>query len=209
MKILRYKLTCILLLMACMATGLKAQTDDAQSGMLRRRAAEKVAQFNDYVAFIGSKKKPMATRQAYRTRALNLFCGRGNAYTEYLDNNTSVEREGVSMQTTSVNRPGRPTTSLMRDYLTRLSRLNYTDVQISSTDIANIQVSNLQKVDDNLYVCTCYFEQAFTGYRDGVPVYKDITRKRIKCYVYQEETVDGTEYIVLLGDATATDTYKG
>lgn len=96
----------------------------------------------------------------------------------------------------------------MKKYFQNLIDLKYNDVQITSTDVADIKVSQLQRIGENLYVCTCYFEQAFIGYMDGRLVYKDITRKHVKCYVYAEETESGTEFMVLLGDVTADQTRK-
>ena len=41
-----------------------------------------------------------------------------------------------------------------------------------------------------------------------IVVYKDKTTKRIKCIIEQEDTEDGKEYIVMLGDVTALETKK-
>ena len=43
------------------------------------------------------------------------------------------------------------------------------------------------------------------GYRDGKPVYKNIETKHIKCYISLEDTDDGYDTIVKLGDMTALD----
>ncbi len=152
---------------------------------------------------MASKKKSVEVRQKYRKEALNLFIGEGNSYEE-----NGVQKEGVLMEVTSVNRPGKRR-ELIRDYFSRIIKFNYNDVNISSTDIAEIKVSNLQKISDNQYVCTCQFDQAFVGYRDGRPVYKDITTKRVKCYITIDRTVDGDEYIIKLGDTEAIATKRG
>lgn len=193
------KLFIIFLAMFCIVSSANAQTVD-QEEMIKRRAAEKVAQMNDYISFMASKKKSTENRKYYKTKALNLFMGKGYSYEE-----EGVEKEGVTMETTSTNRKS-VNLSLMRDYYDRVIRLRYSDVKITSTEIADIKVSNLQQIDENLYVCTCQYDQAFVGYRDGKPVYKDITTKRIKCYVYAEDTEDGFEYVILLGDVTALET---
>ena len=96
----------------------------------------------------------------------------------------------------------------MKTYLLNLANLRYSDVVITSTDVSNIKVSSLRKIDEDTYVCTCYFNQTFIGYRDGIPVYKDRTSKYVKCYVYLESTEDGLEYIIRLGDVYATDTER-
>lgn len=187
--------------MFCIAYSVNAQTVD-QEEMIKHRAAEKVAQMNDYISFMASKKKSTENRKYYKTKALNLFMGKGFSYEE-----DGIEKDGVMMETTSIKRK---TTnhSLMRDYFDRVIRLKYSDVEIKSTEIADIKVSNLKQIDENLYVCTCQYDQAFVGYLDGKPIYKDITTKRIKCYVYAEDTEDGFEYIIMLGDVTALETKR-
>ena len=172
----------------------------SKEDMLRRRAAQKVGQMCDYIEFMADKVKNIDTRKYYRLIALNLFINKGNAYEE-----DGRMKEGVLMEITSVNRK-KTDHPLIRDYFTNLINLKYEKVVINTTEVADIRVSNLQRIDDNEYVCTCYFEQAFCGYRDGKPIYKDITRKKIKCYVFVEQTEDGEEYIVMLGDVTALGT---
>lgn len=161
-----------------------------------------VAQLNDYISFMASKKKPTEDRKRRKTNALNLFLGNGFSYEE-----NGVEKEGVMMETTSVNR-STVNTLLIRDYFDRLIRLRYSDVEIKSTEIADIKVSNLQQIDENLYVCTCQYDQAFVGYRDGKLIFKNIETKRIKCFISSEDTEDGKEFIVKCGDMTALETRR-
>ena len=169
---------------------------------IKRRAAERVAQMNEYISFMADKSNDLETRQYNKKQALNLFAGRGYDYEE-----NGIHKEGVRMEVTSVNNT-RPRAKLMRVYFNGLVNLTYQKVSIQSTEVSSIKVSNLQKVDNNLYVCTCYFDQVFIGYRDGIPVYKDITRKKVKCYVEVQDAEDGLEYVVLLGDVHAIDTKR-
>ena len=106
------------------------------------------------------------------------------------------------MEVTSIKRKTK-SRRLMKTYFQSLIDLGYSQVNITSTDIADIKVSQLQKIGENLFVCTCYFEQAFIGYQDGRPIYK-----HVKCYVFAEETENGTELMILLGDVTADETRK-
>jgi hypothetical protein len=170
--------------------------------MIKRRAAEKVAQMNDYISFMASKKKAYKNRKYYSEKALNLFIGRGYDYEE-----NGINKKGVMMEITSIRKTS-VSHKLVRDYFNNLINLNYSDVKITSTEIANIKVSNLQQISEDTYVCTCQYDQAFVGYRDGRPLYKDITTKRIKSYIKAEDTEDGTEYIIMLGDITALQTKK-
>ena len=204
------KKICVMLLALVVTLGAGAQSSSLED-MLKVRAAEKVGQMCDYIEFLASKDNDYETRKYYRDKALHLFINNGESYEE-----DGVYKEGVAMEVTSVYR-SKPRRRLMRDYFTGLMNLRYAAVQIQSTDVANIEVSRLHQVDENLFVCTCYFEQAFAGYNEnGVPVYRDITRKKVKCYVYRELIEPGVgedgeanfEFIVVLGDVTALETRR-
>lgn len=196
--IFRVLLTSVML-MACSFASAQVDADE----MLKRRCAEKVKQMCDYIEMMANPKLKVNNRLYYRSTALNLFIGQGDSYEE--DGRT---REGVMMEVTSVNKAN-PYSYLMKTYFTNLiNRLKYSKVVMQTTDVSAMKVSELQPISDDTYACTVYFEQSFCGYRDGRPVYKDITRKRVKCYVKVEQTEDSQEYIVLLGDVTATDTQR-
>lgn len=181
---------------------------EGQEDKIKLRAAEKVSQMNHYIANMADQSQDMKYRNRRKEKALNLFVGKGYKYIE-----NGVEKDGVKMQVTSKNRKkvGEP---LMRKYFdhlvgTQLDRM-YDNVKIEATEVADIKVSELRKLDDNLWECTCQYDQAFEGWRDGRPVYRDITTKRIKCYVLAElvegETGDEWEFIILLGDVYAIKT---
>lgn len=66
---------------------------------IKRRAAERVGQMNDYISFMADKQNDMDTRLYNKKQALNLFVGRGYDYEE-----NGVPKEGVLMEVTSVNK---------------------------------------------------------------------------------------------------------
>lgn len=172
--------------------------DNADNGLLiRQHAQQKVAQLSDYISFMADKSKDLETRNHYKKRALDLFIQKGEPFEE-----EGIHNTGVIMETTSVYRK-KPSRRPIKSYLTGLVNLRYSKVDIQSTKVHEIEISDLQKVDDNKYVCTAYFEQTFVGYRDGTPLYKDRTRKKVKVYILAEEIIDGEKFIVLLGDVTA------
>lgn len=179
-----------------------AQIDKEQNEILKRRAAEKVALMNDYISYMADKSKKEDTRLYYRGKALNLFIAKGLDYEE-----DGIQKKGVIMQITSKTY-NTVTDKLMREYFWNLIKgLNYyTQIEISATDAASMKVSDLRHIGDNVYECTCQYIQIFTGLRDGKVVYTDRTTKRIKCRVLKEDTEDGTEYVVLLGDVYAIST---
>lgn len=197
-------LATILLFMASL-TYAQSNVED----LIAKRAQQKVKQMTNYVEYMANKDESLEDRKEYRTLALNLFIGHGEPYT--LNDTT---RKGVYMQITSKYRK-KPTERLMKDYFTGLINMRYNKVVIESTDVKDIKVSELRKVGENEFECTCTFVQAFCGYRDGRPVYKDITKKRVTCQIFGEETVKvmangeiktSYEYIVLLGDVEALET---
>ncbi|MDE5997775.1 MAG: hypothetical protein K2G77_06160 [Muribaculaceae bacterium] len=178
-----------------------AQTSRSNNDV-KRRAAERVALLQDYIAFMADKKNDKETREYYKKKALPLFVGRGYEYEE-----NGITKDGVKMQTTSIN-TNTTKSSLMREYFQRLINLRYSDVKITSSDIVDMKVSDLKKIGNNRYVCTVQYVQKFYGFRDGELVYgPDITTKRIICYIEAEEIEGGkTEYIMQLGDVEAVQT---
>ena len=190
----RFFLPLFLLLIAFSAS---AQSESQMNQLMKERGAQMVAQMNDNISFMADKDKPIDTRRYYKKQALKLFNGEGGPFEE-----NGVMNTGVKMETTSKYRK-KPVSKLMRDYFDGLINLRYSKVDIQSTKVNEIKVSDLQKIGDNQYVCTAYFEQVFVGYRDGRPVYKDRTKKKVKIYITAEETLDGTEFIVKLGDVKA------
>lgn len=199
MKSIKYIFSMLLLMIGATAF---AQNDAGVSELMKQRAQQKVAQMNDNISFMADKSKSLDTRNYYKGRALNLFIEKGEPFEE-----EGIHNTGVKMETTSIYRK-KPSRRLMKDYFTGLVNLRYSKVDIQSTKVHEIEVSELQKIDDNKFVCTAYFEQIFVGYRDGRPVYKDRTRKKVKIYILAEETIDGQEFIVLLGDVTALETTR-
>lgn len=197
--ILKFTLASIVILMSSISAG--AQDYDKDK-ILQQRVKERVKLMNDFVSYMGDKRNSEGSRYYYRKKALLLFIGKGYEYEE-----NGVTKQGVMMQTTSVNRPGVVTNTPLRDYFSRLIELKYSNVNITSTEIADMKVSDLKKVDSGegttLYMCTVQYVQYFRGeYGDGY-VYADKTTKRIVCYVEVEETEDGQEFITKLGDVEA------
>ena len=197
MKLFTVLLTLLFAIPVC------AQTDSQKEEMLKRRAKEKVGQFCDYVSFIASKKKSLKTRYYYVDKAKNLFLNRGAAL---YDDDGSLVRDSIIMQVTSL-KAKKPRNVYMNQYLPKLANLKYPQVEVTSTDVAEMKVSNLEKVGARLYTCTVYFYQYFIGKTgDNNVRYKDKTNKRVQCYIIEQDTEDGYEYIVLLGDIYADTT---
>ena len=200
----------IILLLTVFGSALKVNAQiftNAQEDMARQRAAEVVAQMNDYVSFMARKDYSVNIRNRYRTQALNLYVGKGYSYELNGEN-----RDGVIMEVSSVTK-NTIKKQLIRNYFTNLINLRYKDVKITNTEVAEMKLSNLKKVDDNMYVCTCQFVMVFEGRTDRNFVYKDKTTKRIKCFVRVDEVVDedgekSLEFMVRLGDTQCISTER-
>jgi len=166
-------------------------------------AMQKVAQMNDNISFMADKSKYVDTRKYYRQRALNLFIEKGEPFEE-----DGIHNSGVKIEISSIHRK-KLVRRLMKDYLTGLINLRYSKVDVVSTDIYGISMSELQKIDDNEYVCTACYVQKFVGYRDNTPMFSDKTHRKIKIYIHAEETIDDEEFnpscLVYLGDVTASE----
>lgn len=207
---MRKILLMVILTISALAISAQEMTKEQQK-LMQQRAQKKVALFTSYLEMIANKNESLDYRQYYKDSALKLFVGQGNAYQEIHVSETGslvkVEREGVKMEVSSTNRSTR-SNYLLRTYLTNLANLKYQKVTLQSTELANIRVSNIQRVGENVYKCVCFFKQAFVGYREGKPVYADITEKKVECYILKEDTVDGAEFVVLLGNVTALETSR-
>jgi len=202
MNKLKYIICMMSLLLGASAFAQDIVGMEEMSELAKQRAQQNVAQMNDNISFMADKSKDVDTRKYYKKQALKLFIENGEPYEE-----EGIQNDGVKMEITSTLRK-KPRKRLMKDYFTGLINLRYSKVDIQSTKVQDIKVSELQKIDDNKYVCTAYFEQIFIGYRDGRPIYKDRTRKKVKVYILAEETIDRPEFVVMLGDVTALETTR-
>ncbi len=196
MKKVTLRIVVILILTIISGNIVKAQ--NTRSEMIRLRAAQKAGQFTDHISYIADKQNSNDLRKRHIQNALSLFVrfNEGNGKYRY-----------PNMQVTSTQNK-RPRNIEMSRYLNNLYNLNYSNVIIESTEWAEIEVSDLQHLYDNVYTCTASFDQAFCGYREGKAVYKDITSKTVTIYIFEERTPNGYEYIVYLGDVEATHTEK-
>ncbi len=198
----------LFLFLFCSNSEVFAQTA-AEEEMILQRAKEKVAQLNDFISFMANPQKPGQTRNYYKKQAEHLFIFDCNPYDEvieYKDKRTGelkrrkIQRQGVTMEVASLRKTN-PIPKLMRLYFRGLIGMSYKRVEIETTDIADMRVSKLEKVnDENLYVCTVHFEQKFLGIRGDGNAYEDITRKWVVCYIQIDNTVNGIEYSIRLGD---------
>lgn len=185
-----------LLCLATVYVCLFANAQDSLSDYIIARINERFAMLNDYISLMADKTSDWDTRQYYKKQALSLFAGRGYEYQK-----DDIRKEGALITIYSANKT-HPRRMLVRLYFNRLANSLQHKVSIGTP---HIQINDLIKEDTSRYVYTCSFDQIFIGYRDGIPIYKDINREKAKIYIEVEKTEDGDEYSILLGDIYAID----
>ncbi|NJO92405.1 MAG: hypothetical protein HC831_28125 [Chloroflexia bacterium] len=146
-------------------------------------ALEKVRDLSKYISILGNQETPWSKAKDVIDRALELFMD--DAVMEV----SSLYRKKVSVYP-------------IKEYLERLTRLNYAKVNITWFNIQ--YVSDLVKQPDGRYVGVITIFQKFEGVTKEGLVYKDITKKDITVYVERKQTqIDGIPvgfWDVLLGD---------
>jgi len=155
-------------------------------------ALEKVRDLSKYITILGDKKTPFSEATRVIDRALELFM------------------PGSTMGVSSLYRK-KIETYPIKDYLQRLTRLNYAKVTISWFNIQ--YVSDLVKKPDGRYVGVITIFQKFEGVTKEGLKYVDVTKKDITVYVERKQTqIDGIPvgfWDVLLGDVKVKETTKG
>lgn len=153
-------------------------------------ALEKVRDLSKYIKIIGSKDTPWSEANRVIERAEELFAPDAEIGVSSLVTNEVLYYK-------------------VRQYLERLSRLNYDRVEI---DWYNIEyVSELQRQPDGTYVGVITVFQTFKGFdKEGRLIYQDKTKKDITVYVKRKETQIGGRLIgfwdVFLGDMRVKET---
>lgn len=155
-------------------------------------ALEKVRDLSKYISILGNKETAWSTAKDVIDRALELFM------------------DGAEMEVSSLYRK-KVAVYPIKEYLERLTRLNYARVKITWFNIQ--YVSDLVKQPDGRYVGVITIFQKFEGVTKEGMVYKDVTKKDITVYVERKQTqIDGIPvgfWDVLLGDIRVKETKKG
>jgi len=137
--------------------------------------------------------------------------------TDPLDANTAIDNavklfinEDATVQVSNVRDTSYRNKFKIREYLKRVKALKYDKVEIEWTSIQ--YVSDLRLGDDGNYHGVISYEQLFTGIKDGIIIYKDLTRKDTLVVVKaQMLEVEGDIFIcweVFLSDIQVTQTFK-
>ena len=160
-------MTLLLVMAALPLTGLaqEGRLTEEQKKEFSFKALDNVDRLGIYLEIIADKQSPPEDVQDATRLALQLF-----------------DSEDAIVEVSSLNRPNDPPRQFsIRDYLRRLKALNYTSIEIEWADIA--YVSNLRRGSDGNYYGVVTITQRFLGYREGRPIYGDITEKHIEVVI--------------------------
>lgn len=165
----------------------RQEISSAELERLKKKGENKLTQFKGHLDVITNRTTSLGNAELAINNAVSLF--------------DSEERK----VTVSSAVTGKVIDRKVRDYLKRLNGLsmnNYSKVDITWAKFQ--YASSFSKGPDGKYYGYIDFEQRFTGYRDGAPVYDDVIRRRVLIVVSKyEKIVDGNkveEWDVFLGD---------
>ncbi|MES2731454.1 MAG: hypothetical protein V4714_06885 [Bacteroidota bacterium] len=158
----------------------------------RNKALQKIDEFGEYVNNVSNKTTPFEEANKAIELACELFLNKGvKAYVEV--SNVFTKKKDKR---------------LVRNYLEKLKLTKYDKVEVI---LANIEfVSDLKKGTDGNYYGVVTFEQKFTGYVDGKPIYSDLVKKHVtvvlKGYTTYDEGQAKEMWDVFLADIEVVET---
>ncbi|MDE6770520.1 MAG: hypothetical protein K2J78_12420 [Muribaculaceae bacterium] len=200
----------MMLLVVCFSlVGTAQQTHDLSPEEIEAfkvQCQERVDAFQMGLEIIADKQQDNEIKDHYIRTIPEMFMGKGDVW--YDRNNT--KHDAVKMQVSSVS-TGNVNDVPLKEYLRRLRNLPYTRVSIQKAKTCLI--SNLYKVNDNLYMGTCSFFQYFSGENGskegGNVVYRDFTQKDVDVYITRVEDGSlGSYWDMKFGDINVTETKR-
>lgn len=195
----------IIILLFFVPTSISAQQyelSDEQQEEIKEQAMRQVEKYENCLKYLASKKTNEKVKDVYYRRALDLFMGRGDEYYNY---STKKIEPACTTQVSSVKRTT-PLPLKTKEYLKRVRKYTYTDVSMEEAEL--VYVDNLERDENNdsIYHGVVHFAMEFVGYRENIPVYRDITWKDMEIIVIRRETGTGVLFDVKLGDSQVTAT---
>ena len=193
-------------------TALADTTQALAAGVLRTSQAVHKELELDRVDYAEYAAKAI-NKAEYLGYYLDLLCNRkldiydkdqaiANALQLFVHDSTKVQVSSVTRDQTTAYK--------IKDYLKRLSLLNYDKVELLWRNLQ--YVTKFRLAPDGNYYGTITVEQLFRGFRDGRPVYEDITQKDVEIVLgnFQKEE-SGTvtsAWDVLLSDIGVEETRR-
>lgn len=180
--------SCVMFLFLGTSIPVCAQIQTESEEIISRRQSHIIKMLNDYIDYIADSTEKYEDRKYYVNRALKLFINEGDEY-EIFDGSVIKKISGSIVEIRS-KYGKRNVRRRIKEYLRGLLNLRYKPASITEATFAVVYKENVIKVANNKYIATCFVDNAFCGIRDGLPMYKDITRKTIKIPVNIEDFED-------------------
>ena len=193
-------------------TALADTTQALAAGVLRTSQAVRKELELDRVDYAEYAAKAI-NKAEYLGYYLDLLCNRkldiydkdqaiANALRLFVHDSTKVQVSSVTRDQTTAYK--------IKDYLKRLSLLNYDKVELLWRNLQ--YVTKFRLAPDGNYYGTITVEQLFRGFRDGRPVYEDITQKDVEIVLgnFRKEESGTVAYAwdVLLSDIGVEETRR-
>ena len=193
-------------------TALADTTQALAAGVLRTSQAVHKELELDRVDYTEYAAKAI-NKAEYLGYYLDLLCNRNldiydkdqaiaNALQLFVHDSTKVQVSSVTRDQTTAYK--------IKDYLKRLSLLNYDKVELLWRNLQ--YVTKFRLAPDGNYYGTITVEQLFRGFRDGRPVYEDITQKDVEIVLgnFRKEESGTVAYAwdVLLSDIGVEETRR-
>lgn len=171
--------------------------------LIARQVQMKVDLLNECISNMADENNSLQDRLNCKKQALSLFIADGDSYST-----EGIYKDGVIVETTSQYRK-RPIRRLVKDYFDGLIHNKYSKVDISSTQVFEIDVTDLKKIDDNFYEANSCYEQFFisNGYHNR-KLSSERTKRNINVYIFTEESNFGTKYIIRFGDISGSESQE-
>ncbi len=195
------------------ATTARADTSQAwATGILRTSQAVRQELELDRVDYAEYAAKAI-NKAEYLGYYLDLLCNRkldiydkdqaiANALQLFVHDSTRVQVSSVTRDQTTAYK--------IKDYLKRLSLLNYDKVELLWRNLQ--YVTKFRLAPDGNYYGTITVEQLFRGFRDGRPIYEDITQKDVEIVLgnfrKEESGTVTSAWDVLLSDIGVEETRR-
>lgn len=199
------RLLLILLLMGTFFELSAQQTHDLtmeEIEAFKIQCQERVDAFQMGLEIIADKEQSDEIKDHYIATLPDMFMGKGEPWTD----KKGGRHDAVKMQVSSLS-AGTTNDIPLKQYLNRLRYLKYTYVKI--TKAKTCMISNLYKVNENLYMGTCTFFQYFEGQSGDAVVYRDYTQKEVDVYI--QRVADGSlgyYWDMKFGDINVTETKR-
>ncbi len=171
----------------------------------QKRTLEKINEFQAQLSIIASKDTDSYTKKIYSEGILDLFINKGEK-PDPCPGSGSCDPVIMEVSSTRTNSKKRIP---VKAYLSSLAKLEYSKVVVTaakSCHVSSLYEKGKDEFGNPIYAATATYYQEFVGFIDGKPAYRDVTQKIVEVEVRHTTDLEGSRWIILLGDVSVKDT---